>query len=115
MTSNPIPAASDADILAPMTIDALKECAKNNKIISQLFPQLSQSLDEVTEENMTDKLRMLLQPDEKAHERYAELEASHADGYATIDEMLYALTGETPTPEHVRDIEWFMEMLLPAQ
>ena len=98
-----------ADILAPITIDELKEHAKNNKIITQLFPQLNESLNEITEENIPEDMQMFLRPDEKAHDRFAQLEESHPDGYSTISEMIYALTGEIPTPEFARDVEWFMQ------
>ena len=109
MTSG-MPTTTTADTLALMTIDKMKECAKN---ITQLFPQMNNSLDEITEENIPENLQMVLRPDEKAHDRFAQMEVSHPD--AKMSEMLYALTGEIPTPEFAREVEGFLKMLLPVQ
>ena len=100
-------------MLAPKTIDEVKKAAKDNAILTRLFPHLNASLDEITEENMSEDIQVFLRPDKKAHDRYAQLQASHQDGYATMAEMLFALTGKTPTPEYVREMEWFMEMMVP--
>ena len=101
------------DVLAHTTIAHVKETAKKHAIIQQLFPQLNDSLDMITEENMPEDIQMFLRPDDAARARYAQMAAANPDGYASTSDMLYAITGNIPTPEHIRDIEWFMDILIP--
>lgn len=92
----------------------MKQFVNDNPILTQLFPQINDLLDAVTEENMSDDMRNILKPDAMAHDRYAQLLKTNTDGHATMAEMIHMLTGKTPTPEYSRYVECMMHAVMSA-